>query len=474
MIQPGRLRSALPGLGLVFVVGLSSASGEVANGEPDRSAVRNAGGAAAGGTCLNCHLGIEEIHPGYLLSCVDCHGGDDSKEDKKEAHVLAARQVPNDERVLKQNYDLPYQRFRNPSNLRVAEETCGTCHTTIVRDVLKSPHGTTAGHLGDGFYEHGLVKGKKPTYSIFPVRDQDGHVPQHGIAATTQVPGFKVQGAKDKIETHYSDLPRKACMHCHFYSEGRAVNGRLGLDGDYRGEGCAGCHVTYAEDGRSRSGDKTIDQREPGHPLKHRFTTKIPTSTCVSCHYGDASIGLHFRGMAQLVPGMPAGPEVAGTTDRLLNGTFYIKDPAMTPPDIHHQKGMHCIDCHTANDVMGDGNIYPQMDFAVEIECTSCHGTFDRVSDLMTSHGNRVSNLKRVGDDFFLVSKVTGKRHKVTQVKYLLDPKRPEYNRRAAAAMNDSHGRLECYTCHNGWNVNFFGFHFDRNEQFTQLDLISG
>ncbi|MCA8958079.1 MAG: hypothetical protein KDC87_18530, partial [Planctomycetes bacterium] len=186
------------------------------------------------------------------------------------------------------------------------------------------------------------------------------------------------------------------------------------------------------------------------------------------------SIGLHFRGMAQTVPGMPAGPQVPGTTDRPLNGVFYIRDDALTPPDIHHQKGMHCIDCHTARDVMGDGNIYPQMDFAVEIECTSCHGTFDAVSNLTTARGRRISNLERRGDAFFLVSKVTGKRHPVTQVKHLLDPKHPRYNKRAASAMDGKHRRLECYTCHNGWNVNFFGFHFDRNEQFTQLDLLSG
>jgi hypothetical protein len=40
--------------------------------------------------------------------------------------------------------------------------------------------------------------------------------------------------------------------------------------------------------------------------------------------------------------------------------------------------------------------------------------------------------------------------------------------------MTSEHEKLECYTCHNGWNVDFFGFHFDRNEQFTQLDLLSG
>jgi LVIVD repeat len=444
----------------------------LAPGELERE--RHAELVAGAGTCLNCHIGIEDIHPGYQLSCVDCHGGNDTATAKNKAHVLPVRAVPNDERVLPQRYDLPYQRFKNPSNLRVAMEVCGTCHEQAVSNMLKSPHATTSGHLGDGFYENGLVKNKKPGFSIFPVKDEDGDVPANAIASTTQVPGFKGSGAKNRIETHYSDLARKACMHCHLYSEGRAVDGRLGLDGDYRGEGCAACHVTYAENGLSQSGDKSADRREPGHARTHRFTSKIPTSTCVSCHYGDASIGLHFRGMAQLVPGMPAGPQVKGTTDHLLNGQFYIRDDHLTPPDVHHAKGMHCIDCHTVKDVMGDGNIYPQMDFAVEIECTSCHGTYDRVTDLTTSKGRRVSNLRRDGKTYYLISKVTGKKHKVKQVKHVVDKKHADYNARGAAAMNDKHTRLECYTCHNGWNVNFFGFHFDRNEQFTQLDLISG
>jgi hypothetical protein len=135
---------------------------------------------------------------------------------------------------------------------------------------------------------------------------------------------------------------------------------------------------------------------------------------------------------------------------------------------------MHCIDCHTLADAMGDGNIWPNMDHAVEIECTGCHGTFERVSDLMTSRGRRVSNLHRKGDEFFLVSKVTGKRHKVVQVRHVLDQNHADFEPAAAAAMTQEHARLECYTCHSGWNPNFFGFHFDRNESFTQLDLISG
>ena len=188
-------------------------------------------GAAGNGTCLECHAGIEDIHPGFELTCVDCHGGDDTQSDSRRAHVLPRLPVPTDERVLPRNYDLPYQRFVNPTNLRVAQATCGDCHQTAVSNMLKSLHATTAGHLGDGFYEHGLTRSKTPVYSIFPVRDEDGDLGEHGIRATRQIPPFRNVG-KDRIETHYSDLPRKACMHCHLYSEGRAVDGRVGMDGD--------------------------------------------------------------------------------------------------------------------------------------------------------------------------------------------------------------------------------------------------
>lgn len=477
------LPRALGVLALLAVVG-SWSPAPVGDGPDARSpdnlrhrarelALRATTGAPSDG-CIRCHAGIEEMHPGYPLSCVDCHGGDGNAATKEAAHVLPKVPPPGDERVLPENHDLAWQRFVNPSNLRVAETVCGDCHDSEVHDVRKSLHGTTAGHLSDGYYENGLSRSKRTGWSVFAERDEDGTVPPGALGSTQQVPGMGTSGSRSAIETHYSDLPRKACMHCHLWGEGRAVRGRVGLDGDYRGEGCAACHVTYADDGRSRSADPTVDKLEPGHPIAHRMTSAIPTQTCTRCHYGDASIGLSFRGMAQLMPGMPAGPDVPGTTATLLNGTYYVQDKDLTPPDVHHQRGMHCIDCHGYVDTMGDGNIWPNMDHAVSIECTSCHGTIDRVSDMTDSRGNRVSNLEREGDNWFLRSKVTGARHPVVQAKHVVDPKRPEYNPRAAEAMTGDHGRLECYACHSGWNVNFFGFHFDRNEQFTQLDLISG
>ena len=135
-----------------------------------------------------------------------------------------------------------------------------------------------------------------------------------------QIPGFRSDRDEEELGTHFADLARKECMQCHLYSEGRAVRGRVGFDGDYRGEGCAACHVTYATDGLSDSSDRKAVRTEPGHPWRHQMTRAPTTETCVTCHYGDASIGLNFRGLSQLPPGAPGGPDIPGTTDTPLNG----------------------------------------------------------------------------------------------------------------------------------------------------------
>ncbi len=69
--------------------------------------------------------------------------------------------------------------------------------------------------------------------------------------------------------------------------------------GDYRSSGCSACHVIYANDrtpshsafysgagnlGRSETADPNIPKNESGHPIKHQFTSRIPTSQCMVCH----------------------------------------------------------------------------------------------------------------------------------------------------------------------------------------------
>jgi hypothetical protein len=69
--------------------------------------------------------------------------------------------------------------------------------------------------------------------------------------------------------------------------------------GDYRSSGCSACHVPYANDrdpvhsgpyaefgnlGHTATIDPTIPKEESGHPIRHTFTTAIPSSQCITCH----------------------------------------------------------------------------------------------------------------------------------------------------------------------------------------------
>jgi hypothetical protein len=423
-------------------------------------------------SCIECHAGIEAMHPKAELSCVDCHGGDGSARSKFSAHIVPRGNPPSDERVAGLKADLAYRRFKNPMDLRVASATCGSCHKRQVDHLAFSLHGTTAGHLSDGFFEVGLLEQRRSVFSIFPVNSFQ--TDEGEIDSLVQIQGMRHQLKDSSFAKHFSDLARKECMQCHLYSRGRAVEGRVGFDGDYRGEGCAACHVAYATNGLSESADRKATRNEPGHPTHHELQATPTTQTCTTCHYGDASIGMHFRGLSQLPPGAPGGPDIPGTTDTLLYRGFYLNDPDLCPPDIHHERGMHCVDCHTTADVMGDGALHGKMEQQVEISCEACHGDLEAVSNLRTERGSPLTHLHAEGERVFLTSKVTGRIHEVPQTRHVVDPESPRYNAKARAAMTSEHANLECYVCHAGWNVNFLGFHFDRNETLSQLDLISG
>ncbi len=458
----GPLRWLLILMALASVAVRSSA--DLKSGEPAGSAVRS--------SCVECHAGIEDMHPLAFLSCVDCHGGDSSQRQKQQAHVQSLLSDKKDERVAPLDEDLAWRRFKNPMDLRVVDRTCGECHSDLVQHLESSLHGTTAGHLSDGYYEVGLLDKKESLYGVFAVPKWKNS--KGPLESLLQVPPFRDRSPTTELATHYTDLARKECMQCHLWSEGRAVRGRVGFDGDYRGEGCAACHVEYTVDGVSESTDVHAPHTEPGHPRYHKLTRSPATQTCVTCHYGDASIGLAFRGLSQLPPGAPGGPEVAGTTEKRLNRQFYLNDPSTCPPDVHFERGMHCVDCHTLEGVMGDGSLQGAMEHQVKISCEACHGTLEAPSTLQTESGIKLKHLRRKGEAVVLTSKVTGKEHVVPQAVHVIDPDRPEYNEEAHRAMTGAHAKLECYTCHAGWNVNFLGFHFDRNVSLSQLDLISG
>ncbi|HIG16854.1 MAG TPA: hypothetical protein EYQ31_05965, partial [Candidatus Handelsmanbacteria bacterium] len=92
-------------------------------------------------------------------------------------------------------------------------------------------------------------------------------------------------------------------------------DGTMDNPGDFRSSGCSSCHVVYANDrdplhsgpyakyghwGQTITSDPTIKdlkgedgEPEKGHPLKHQFTSAIPTSQCMICHMHQPNMFLN-------------------------------------------------------------------------------------------------------------------------------------------------------------------------------------
>jgi hypothetical protein len=431
--------------------------------------------------CLLCHGEIENATEamGFDLDCTFCHGGDPNAELMNDAHVLPTLPVIMDNTVAPLDYDLPYQQFINPSNLRVVDNTCGACHPDKAETVLKSMMATAAGHYAGGLYQNGVQDSKTPIYGTFAVEDTDGIVPveKGAVQSLLDLIEYDPSGDPHSNATHFAAVPGQACARCHLWSRGKGYRGAENAEGTYRADGCVACHMIYDNDGLSRSADMTIDHTETGHPRIHQVTKQIESDQCIHCHHRGARIGLNFTGRAQMPPRLSSGPGVAGTTDEKFNSNYHYTVDGVNPQDVHFSRGLDCIDCHTSRGIMGDGNIYGHMDQATKIECQMCHGMPGELPTMLDHDGLPLANTFFENDEAKLVTKVSNELHTIPLVRDIVDPTSEKYNPIAACAMNDNHlkavGGLECYACHSSWTANCFGCHFERDERFTGVNLVT-
>ncbi len=168
--------------------------------------------------------------------------------------------------------------------------------------------------------------------------------------------------------------------------------------------------------------------------------------------------------------------------------------------DIHLEKGMHCVDCHFAQDSHGNGKLYGQYADAIEIACVDCHGTVTRRATLRTSGpaappgganlrvGLTPWKKRRFewrGDTLIQRSMLMeGKEWEVVQVTDTIDPtsawsrahpKQAEQSRLAKTIQKDgvtwgavppnperlahSSERMACFSCHLSWTTSCAGCH---------------
>lgn len=347
------------------------------------------------------------------------------------------------------------------------------------------------------------------------------------------------------------------CGDCHLGSAG--ANNRAA---DFRSSGCSACHMQYSLGGKSGSSDPNIDKLEPANPddiddperphaRKHQLTSiaqTLPDGTflpgiddyaCVGCHQGSNRTVLQYWGIrldqnADVVQHnqYPADPVTFATTHndtRLYdpvvgNNTFNGRNGSQyllredydgdgrddTPPDVHYDAGLGCIDCHGSFDLHGgDVNvpgavIASHMEQQVAIRCESCHGTAEAYAATVAGttyegtaaqvavdgEGHPLRHVtKDASGNYWLKSRLDGAVHFLQQTRDVvvnsgkLDPLTSQavYSAKASYAMGRADGvatngigpqqnygvtsgfshsdTMECVACHGSWTNTCMGCH---------------
>ena len=421
------------------------------------------------GGCLRCHRGIEEISRNHKFSCVTCHGG-----------RLKGKTVDQAHRGL----------VSNPSDLKHAKKYCGKCHAEQIKKVKNSLM-TTA---------RGVIEITREAWGEPPLK-QPRRIKKKG-KKKQEYPWTYVSPGKP-----VDDFLQKKCLRCHVQS---ASPHRAG---DYRATGCASCHMIYTNEGTSLSRDRAIQEvqradpkylrnrfsasvarnslnNRRGYPLLHKFTVAIPSVQCEHCHNYNG-VGSEFEGQF----GKPARPGTAQAKVNEDQPVLYGRSHEFLLPDIHREKGMHCIDCHGPEEIKADASKNPTMHDAVKVRCETCHGTNSRVPKglLLEETDSRAEELIKknqlnpnlmkkikIGDtvmvdlqgqplphvllvegQWVLYSKVTGKEHKIPLLKFL---KRRPYAHQILGHMKDT----ECSACHARWSASEWGMHVIREDDINK------
>ncbi|MDR3604373.1 MAG: cytochrome c3 family protein, partial [Syntrophaceae bacterium] len=403
--------------------------------------------------CLTCHFGIEdtsESHPNSVFGCVICHGGVGSDLTVKGAHRGLIGGA-------------------NPARLDLASQSCGSgalgpgmCHADKlspildrVRNTPRSIMATNAGIIGILRFQWGVTNIGEERYAIKSVSDGKHELEEIG-------PDVTKDGDIHLAESHF----RKFCSTCHLW--GKQPEEKMG-----RLDGCAACHAIYDRTGRYHGGDPTVNRYETGHASYHSINTKISDERCRACHNRSARTGLNYHG--EMESEQYGTPFMNGFyNNRTLSDDRFVLNLV---PDIHFEKKMGCVDCHTAQETMGDGKIYGRMKDQVEIRCEDCHGGYDKppvsttvdmddqltvalihsskfikISEddqiLRTSKGRPLPHIRKTEKGFALTSKLTGKE---SPVKIITGDK---YGHNIKG-----HERLECDACHSAWSPQCYGCH---------------
>ena len=376
---------------------------------PEKLYVTNAGSVDM---CLGCHKEekLDPAHDAKVIGCASCHLG----------NALAVTKEKSHEGMVV-----------NPGDLRHVEKTCAVegCHPTDVHKVKNSLMATNRGILGTMLYYWGEADSQSTDLTVEKL-------------LTTGKNSFTI------------DYYRKLCATCHLWKQKNDLPGVSKFFND-KGGGCTACHaylpgqtdentVLVSKNGqRAKAEDKKI------HPL---ITKKVRSFNCVRCHNRSGRIGISYMGIFESEGYGTPYQDGQLNSNRLPGDRFYQK----LAEDVHHAKGMECIDCHTRNEIMGDGTSYAHYEDQLEISCQVCHSG----SPGTTRKDNRLTNLDIEDGKAVLVGKVDEKKHPIHAVKKGICDFAP-------------HKRVSCEACHSTWVAQCYGCHVKLDASGSHLDKLS-
>jgi len=378
--------------------------------------------------CLSCHgkmTGFVAAHDPATIGCAACHLGNPWTLDKKLAHSGMTL---------------------TPGNLSVVAQTCGAsnCHTDQAQRVHASLMNTMSGVVGVDKFAFGESNDLNAHYDVADLR--------HTTA-----------------DTHLRNL----CASCHLGQEKTQPGPINETD---RGGGCSACHLRYDP----AAADELRAHPASAAPLRHPdISVHVPKEACFCCHSRSGRIATSYEGWhetlmdektAQASPGWPA------QFRRLADGRIFEKHSA----DVHAEKGMTCIDCHQASEVMGDGATHAHERDTIKIACTDCHAAGKAAAkeygqlDPETQQIVAMRQLNQPGRTFVVSESGTAAYPNA----FLDDRGRPVLSPMnsagllkpkpmAEACTATMHQRLECSACHTPWTPQCISCHtsFDRSAQ---------
>ncbi|QSZ42688.1 cytochrome C [Sulfurimonas aquatica] len=482
--------------------------------------------------CLKCHGGIEHIRDtlsgmalaiaqkakeaGYSEnSCIVCHGGNPATRHKKKAHKGTLKYFLNNPG--------PKEFYPAPGSTWINQNTCGMCHQEQVDAQMNSLMMTEQGKIQGALWSFGKAEGYEHNIGNYKTSNPtDPHKrlgteryqnymnklalmePQGFPSEMKELPEAPTaeEIMKDPSLAVYTYL-RQECLRCHTGSKGRQKRG------DFRGIGCASCHIPYSNEGFYEGDDKSISKKEKGHLLVHSIQSSrevkvkvheveysgVPVETCTTCHNRGKRIGVSYQGLMETPYEGPYDSE--GNPQPKLHTKRYMHMQG----DIHFEKGMLCQDCHTSNDMHGDGFLGGANLAAVEVECQDCHGTTSAYpwelplgySDefnttvatgeargtvktmaeylkrgsvnepkdgyILSARGNPLIHAVKDGDEI-TIHLASGKDIQLKPLKKLKEDKKLSPKALLAMDTITSHNdNLECYTCHATWAPQCYGCH---------------